>query len=290
MNNTLLLDDGRTLAYNEYGTKKGFPVIGLHGTPGSRVWFKNNDPISKTLGIRLITVDRPGYGLSSPKPNRTINDFNEDINALIDHLNIVNHSIFGVSGGGAYALAYAAAQYPNLYKTGIVASIFEFKNGKIPKDMCKPNRIGFFLARYLPWLLSYTYKQQRKLMYRNPEIYIKSAQKNSGFLAPSDQELLQNKDIVEANLEQFKEAFRVNTNEVSRELKLLASPWHINLKNILSEVDVWHGEEDTLSPISGLKNFVANIPRINTNYIKGKGHFLDEDNFLWNNILKSLMP
>ncbi|WP_273565855.1 alpha/beta fold hydrolase [Maribacter halichondriae] len=50
-----------------YGDLCGFPIIALHGTPGSRLWFIKDDPIAKSLCIKLITVDRPGFGLSDPK-------------------------------------------------------------------------------------------------------------------------------------------------------------------------------------------------------------------------------
>ena len=110
MEEFIYLDDNRRLGYREYGDINGFPVIALHRTPGSRIWFKSNDSISTKLGIRLITVDRPGYGLSSIKAKRTILDLNEDLDCLIKELKINQFSIFGVSGGGVYGLVYASSQ------------------------------------------------------------------------------------------------------------------------------------------------------------------------------------
>jgi pimeloyl-ACP methyl ester carboxylesterase len=43
------------------GDPAGQPVFFLHGTPGSRLFCPDPDP-----GVRLITLDRPGYGLSTP--------------------------------------------------------------------------------------------------------------------------------------------------------------------------------------------------------------------------------
>ncbi|MBT8273951.1 MAG: alpha/beta hydrolase, partial [Bacteroidia bacterium] len=156
--NFITLKDGRSLGYTIYGDPLGFPIIALHGTPGSRIWFKDDDPVSTKLGIKLITIDRPGYSISTPQPKRKIADFNSDIDELIRELKVERFSIFGVSGGGAFALAYASSRNPKLHKTALVASVYEFKNGKVPKDMCRPNRMGFFLANYMPWILRYTYK------------------------------------------------------------------------------------------------------------------------------------
>ena len=288
-NNQITLKDGRKLGYQEYGIQDGFPILALHGTPGSRIWFKGNDPVSSDLGIRLITIDRPGYGLPDRLKNRKIIDFNEDINELVEILEINRFSIFGVSGGGAYALAYETANNQNLIKVGLVASVYEFIDGKPPKEMCRPNRISFFLARHMPWILNFNFKQQKKLFERYPEIYIRSAQKKMNHLCHSDQEVLKSEETSETMVMQFKEAFKNYHSEPTYELSLLSKKWELEYSAITSQVEVWHGENDTLSPISGLKEFIKIIPRTNDHFIKGRGHFLDEDIELWRRILQSLL-
>ncbi len=57
---------------------------------------------------RIISVDRPGYGLSSPQPNRTILDHAKDVDYLANHLGLDSYAVLGISGGGPYALACAA--------------------------------------------------------------------------------------------------------------------------------------------------------------------------------------
>ena len=284
------LKDGRILGYAEYGDNEGFPIIALHGTPGSRIWFKENDPASKELGIRLITIDRPGYGNSSKKTGRKIIDFTSDINELIDATGITEFSIFGVSGGGAYTLAYAASQHPKHFKTGLVASVFEFKNGHPPKEMCTPNRIGFFFAKWIPWLLRYSYRQQKKLIDSKPEEYLKASRKNVTHLCPSDREVIQNDESLETMLLHFKEAFKSSVDEVVHELRLLSKKWEIDFDKIISPVEVWHGRSDTLSPISGMEEFVKQIPKVNVHFLENKGHFLDEEEEIWKSILISLLP
>jgi pimeloyl-ACP methyl ester carboxylesterase len=60
------------------------------------------------LGLRLVAVDRPGYGLSQPRPGRTIADWVPDALAVADHLGLDELITVGVSTGGAYALAVGA--------------------------------------------------------------------------------------------------------------------------------------------------------------------------------------
>ena len=286
----ILLKDGRRLGYKEYGAKNGFPILALHGTPGSRVWFTENDPISMELDIRLITIDRSGYGLSDEKKNRTIIDFNEDIDHIVHQLELDKFSIFGVSGGGAYALAYASKQNSKIAKVGTVASAYEFEKGKTPRDMCKANRMAFYMAKRLPWLLRFNYKQQRKLLYARPDLYQESIQKHIGHLCISDQEVAKNSETAESMALHFREAFRNSAVEAVQELRLLGDNWGVDFSQITAQVEVWHGEEDTLSPISGMKTFLKRIPNTHSNFIKGKGHFLDEDIDIWKRILESLVP
>ena len=61
---TIQLSNGRTLAYLESGDPKGLPVFFFHGGPGSRLDGLIFDELNQQLGIRMITLDCPGYGLS----------------------------------------------------------------------------------------------------------------------------------------------------------------------------------------------------------------------------------
>jgi hypothetical protein len=72
---TIQLPDGRTLSYLESGDPKGLPVFFFHWGPGSRLDGLIFDELNQQLGIRMITPDRPGYGLSDYQENRTYLDW-----------------------------------------------------------------------------------------------------------------------------------------------------------------------------------------------------------------------
>jgi pimeloyl-ACP methyl ester carboxylesterase len=59
---TVTAADGRTLAIAECGDSDGFPVLWLHGTPGSRFAGQGFDGAYADVGAHVITYDRPGYG------------------------------------------------------------------------------------------------------------------------------------------------------------------------------------------------------------------------------------
>ena len=100
--------DGRTVAWLEGGDPGGYPVIGLHGTPGCRLSRWPDDSLYAGAGVRYITTDRAGYGRSSRHRGRAVVDEAADVRAVADALGLQRFSIVGGSGGGPHALACAA--------------------------------------------------------------------------------------------------------------------------------------------------------------------------------------
>ena len=150
----ITLRDGRQLGFAEYGRSDGIPLMLFHGTPGSRL-FPRLDQAEwvQRLGFRILTPERPGYGLSDPAPGHKISDWADDVEQLAEQLGLDRFHIAGGSGGGSFALACA------LHLPARVRSVTLFCSGSPPeclrvtKEMSKGNRRVFFLARYAPTLL-----------------------------------------------------------------------------------------------------------------------------------------
>ncbi|WP_127844337.1 alpha/beta fold hydrolase [Psychroflexus aestuariivivens] len=282
------LQDGRTLGYAEYGDQSGFPIFLFHGTPGSRLFFLQDDPISKALGIRIIATDRPGYGLSDKKAGRTVLDYPKDIVELADYLGIHKFSVIGTSGGSAYASACAYSLPDRVAFCGIVAGINQFEKQKPPQEMCKENRTAFFLSKYFPFLVRMTLSYGKKLMHTDPEKYIRSVQTQIDHLCPSDQEVMQRKESGEHVLMHMKEALRNGVHEAASEPALLAKPWGFEVSQIKIPVQIWHGMSDTLAPVQPVIKMAQEIPSCTTHFIEDKGHFLDAEEQVWKQILESV--
>lgn len=105
---TLELADGRTLAYATWGDARGFPVLGMHGTPGCRLNRWPNEDVYTRGGIRYVTHDRAGYGRSDRHHGRSVADEAADVEALADELGLERFGVTGGSGGGPHSLACAA--------------------------------------------------------------------------------------------------------------------------------------------------------------------------------------
>jgi pimeloyl-ACP methyl ester carboxylesterase len=119
------LKDGRTLAVSDTGDPDSDRVVVFcHPAPGSRVL--DPDPAATTsAGVRLISVDRPGYGESSPLPAGTVPTipaFADDIVAALDHLGIDSVGGAGWSAGGRVALALAAGHPDRVRAVAVMAT------------------------------------------------------------------------------------------------------------------------------------------------------------------------
>ncbi len=105
---TIRLASGRTVGFADYGIPGATAVLWCHGGPGSRLEPAYLRRAARAAGLRIIGIDRPGYGLSAPQPGRTIAGWVPEALAVADHLGIGPFAAVGTSTGGAFALALAA--------------------------------------------------------------------------------------------------------------------------------------------------------------------------------------
>ena len=105
---SLVRPDGRTVAWSECGLLDGRPVLRLPGTPGSRLSVRADQAPWVERGLRIITVERPGFGVSTRLPGRGFVEHADDLAAILDHLGIGSVPVYGGSGGAPHVLAFAA--------------------------------------------------------------------------------------------------------------------------------------------------------------------------------------
>jgi pimeloyl-ACP methyl ester carboxylesterase len=107
----LELGDGRTL--HAYDTGSGnvagrLAVFWHHGTPNIGAPPEPLFSAADRLGIRWVSYDRPGYGGSTPRPDRNVASAAAHASAVADALGIERFAVMGHSGGGSHALACGA--------------------------------------------------------------------------------------------------------------------------------------------------------------------------------------
>jgi pimeloyl-ACP methyl ester carboxylesterase len=119
------LSDERQFAWTECGAKDGRPVVYLHGAPGSIVEGDRSPYHEEYVrsGVRVISMERAGYGISTAVPGRRFMDIVPDVRALADHLGLDAFAVVGWSTGGPHALAAACGLADRVTAVGAVASI-----------------------------------------------------------------------------------------------------------------------------------------------------------------------
>ena len=165
-----VLPDGRRVGYAEYGDPGGLPVLALHGTPGSRLMFALADADARDRGLRLIAPERPGYGLSDYRSCASLLDHAADLAALADALGIGQFALIGVSGGGPYALAAAAAMPGRVVLLALVGPVGPIADHGRQIRMSRRHRLLFGRLARWPLAPRAFFFGLRKLLHVAPEI------------------------------------------------------------------------------------------------------------------------
>ena len=122
----IIAPNGRTLGYELLGPHDGDRVVSIHGTPGSRIGrFPVGDPYT-AAGVRVLKFDRPGYGLSTRLPGRSVVDCAADVAAITDRLGWEKFAVTGASGGGPHALSCGVLLRERVSRVMVEASLAPF--------------------------------------------------------------------------------------------------------------------------------------------------------------------
>jgi pimeloyl-ACP methyl ester carboxylesterase len=245
-------------------------VFLFHGLPGSRLQRPTREESLLRAGVRLLTVDRPGIGLSDPKPGRRLLDWPEDVGQLADALGIRRFRVVGVSGGGPYALACAYALGARVTTAATVGSLAPLV---VPGHEAEFERLAawFFRGlRHAPRAVSLTVAFIAFLLRRSSvpsQVLIVDPR------CPSDREVLLRDDVRELLTRDFQEATRQGVAGTLDDARVLSGPWGFDPREVRTRIDVWHGTADTVvRPVMG-EYLARTLPCARPRFIREGGHF-----------------
>lgn len=261
VNHIVKLKDGRSLCFCEYGDAKGKPIFYFHGWPASRLSGAETDLAAKKLKVRVISPDRPGFGLSTYKENRTLIDWTNDVTELADYLKIKKFAVMGVSGGGPYAAACAYKLAARITKTAIIVGLSPIATKEITKGISFTSRIGWNNYHKFPFLRTIA-----SLIGALEFKYFPIIGKLVGFQAKEDRKFLKNKSGDDWTT--CKEAYRQGISGAALDLKIYTDDWGFKLSDIKTKVELWYGAKD--------KNVSLNMGKYYHSQIAGSKLFIDE--------------
>lgn len=264
---SITLKDGRHLGFAEYGCINGFPILFFHGLPGSRLEAEKLHSAALKLQVRLIGLDRPGMGLSSPQKNRTILDWPEDVKEFTTALNLKNFSIVGHSGGAPYVAACAYRIPEKIHKAVIVSGIAPLTYPEAISSLSKSQKLMHWMMRYCPVVLKLMMKMSCKAL-ENPD-RLKTMLKA---LPEADAKIFENTHCKDSIVLSLKEAFRQNASGVVADFKLLPKSWGFDLEEIRCPFFVWQGGEDQQAPVKHAEIYAQHVPQAHYVFLENEGH------------------
>ena len=278
----LTLKDKRNIGYIEYGDPKGYPLFFFHGWPCSRLHGAVTDNAAMKLKIRVISLDRPGYGLSDFQKDRTLLDFADDIAEIADKLKIKKFSVLGVSGGGPYTAACALKIPQRIHKAGIVVGLSPIKPGLLDgtsffAKFCWGNYHRFPFMRTTASLF------QLIISRYSPGLGIHR------FLwgAKSDKKIYDQKVVRISSQKNYREAFKQGYKGPELDLKLYTDDWGFSLKKINHPVLLWYGEDDKNVSVKMGEYYHQQLPNSTLTIYPNEGHLISRTHV--EEILKQLI-
>lgn len=256
----------------EYGDPGGHPVINCHGGLVCRLDIQPASPAAEAAGIRIISPDRPGIGLSSAYPGRTISDWVADAAALADQLGLERFSVLGWSMGAPYALACAAHLADRVCSVVVVG-------GGVPLDWpCaggefanRGDAVILGLARRRPASARLLLRAAGTLAARTPRIWVRLS---FGSLAPCDRRTIERAGA-RWYARSTAEGLRRPQGVVDDYLAYVA-PWGFSYDQVAAPASVWQGTEDLLVPSSWSQEAAARLGAP-LRSVAGAGHFVAFD-------------
>lgn len=273
------LSDGRVIAYLDGGDPQGFPIFGLHGTPGCRLSRWPDDNVYANAGIRYITTDRAGYGQSSRHRGRSVVDDAADVLAVADALGITQFSVVGGSGGGPHALACAAVVKDRVVKVACQSGIAPLGEEGMNRDEWVAGMTETIAAE-LTWAEAgeKILMQQMQIQQQSMEAALLSdpSMMFGEGMSEKDGAFMLRPQVVETFRRIVKEQARHGVWGSVDDTLAFAQPWGFALSDIQIPVLITHGALDTSAPLAHGTWLAEHIPSAELQISETGGHMPEE--------------
>lgn len=237
------LPDGRRAQLWCGGAATGPLVVAFHGCPDTRHVAMTGEAAAAEAGVRLLCVNRPGYGRSDPHES-THGSVADDAITVARSLTAGPVAVLGMSVGGAYAVS-AAARHPDVVAAlGLVA---------VQRPAPEAGSVAEKVERFRPGFADHVAE-------------VDPVDPDDAALARRHREQLPAQDAaLLATLPDSAVAASVREALASpdgylRDAALLLSPWEHDATDVRCPTTSWFGELDDRSPASGAAALTSAFP------------------------------
>jgi pimeloyl-ACP methyl ester carboxylesterase len=268
---SLRLPDGRDLDVFDSGPQDGAVLLFHHGTPGSGASIRAIDTAAHSLGLRVITASRPGYGDSTRSPGRRIVDVVGDSATVLDAVGAERCYVAGWSGGGPHALACGARLGERVAAVLVIAGVapseadgLDFLGG-----MGEDNVVEFGHAIEGEATLRPSLEAQR-----GPQLQATAADlitMMSSILPAVDRAVLTD-DFGKDLMSELHEGLRIGVDGWLDDTLAFVKPWGFALTEVAVPTFLWQGTEDLMVPFAHGQWLSKHISGAVAHLETGEGH------------------
>jgi len=261
----------RQLGFAEFGDPRGRAVFWLHGTPGARRQIPAEARAYAALEkIRLIGVDRPGIGSSTPHQYPNVLAFADDLRTIADTLGIDNFAVIGLSGGGPYTLAAAAAMPDRVVAAGVLGGVAPYVG---PDGIASGlMNLGSTVAPVLelagaPIRLAAATLIKFIAPVGSPALEIYARISPEG-----DRRLLARPEFKAMFLDDLLNGGRKQLAAPFYDIVDFVRDWGFRLDEVKVPVHWWHGDKDHIVPFAHGAHVVSRLPEAEMTVLSGESH------------------
>ncbi|MDX6284657.1 MAG: hypothetical protein QOG53_142 [Frankiales bacterium] len=264
-------DSGRRLGFAEFGNPHGRPVIWMHGTPGARRQIPDAARIAaEELDIRLIGIDRPGVGSSTPHLYTQIGDWVEDFEQVLESMGIDRFAMLGLSGGGPYVLAAAHAMPERMKVAGILGGVVptmgpDAADGGVVSLAARFNSALTALRTPLTWGLTGLVWSLRPFASPGLRVYARLS-------PPGDRVVFAREEIRAMFIDDLLLGSKLGLRAPVFDIVLFGRDWGFSVRDIKVPVHWWHGDADHIVPLRHAEHLVSLLPDAQLYVRPGESH------------------
>jgi len=262
---------GREVCLELAGDPEGKPILVHAGEPMSRRLYGGWIADAEKKGIRLISYDRPGYGGSTANPGHTVASGAADVRAIAEALGYERLAIWGISGGGPYALGCAALLPDLAVAVASVASVapYGIQGFDYFAGMGESNVEGTKLFFADPEAARLELPEDRAaVLAATPEQF---AEELESLLSPVDADVLTG-DLADWLLDSHKVALSPGDQGWWDNGAAYLGDWGFDVRDIRVPVKIWHGHQDRFVPVQHGEWLAANVAGAEADISDRDGH------------------
>ncbi|BBZ33566.1 alpha/beta fold hydrolase [Mycolicibacterium confluentis] len=268
---TIAVSDDRRIGFAEFGDPQGRPVFWLHGTPGARRQIPTEARVfAEENHLRLLGVDRPGIGSSTPHQYDNIAAFADDLRVIADTLGIDKMTVVGLSGGGPYTLAAAALMPDRVVAAGVLGGVAPTVGADAIKGGAM--NLGTVVAPILEVVGQPVGLVATGLVRLIKPVALPALEIYARVSPEGDRRLLARPEFKAMFLDDLLNGGRKQLTAPFADVVNFAHDWGFRLEEVKVPVKWWHGDKDHIIPYAHGEHVVSRLPDAELFTLPGESH------------------